>query len=179
MNTTDIVNRIALVTFLAAAVAVPGDALGQTGPTQANPAADEIHDKAVALYTDPVRHGQAAHLLRQECELRAPEDPLAYRCLSMSARLFYYTGELLDARTMMEKAAVNALQRGDVVSAARSYIEAAWVAEEQNRGGPKTAELVGKARSLSASPLLTETERAWILARIDVPAPELASADED
>lgn len=184
MNPTVIVHRVVLASCVAAAAALPAGALGQTtqatvAGVESNQTADEIHDKAAALYTDPAQHGQAAHLLRQECELRSPEDPLTFRCLSMSARLFYYAGELLDARRMMEKAAKNALQRGDVMAAAQSYLEAASIARKQKSGDSKVAELVQRARNLSFSPLLTENQRGWILAKIEAQDPELASIAED
>jgi hypothetical protein len=169
---------IVLSSFLFLAFALPDDALSQTSSavaTGVTSEADAIHQEAVALYTDPSRHGQAARLLRQECELRAPEDPATFRCLSMGARLFYYTGELLDARAMMEEAADNALQRGDVMAAARSYLEAASIALKQNRGEKKAAELIGKGRLLSSSPLLSDSQRGWIQAKIGVEAPGLAS----
>lgn len=166
---------VAISSFLLLlAFALPSDALSQTSAADVTSEADAIHQEAVALYTDPSRHGQAAHLLRQECELRAPEDPAIYRCLSMGARLFYYAGELLDARAMMEEAADNALQRGDVMAAARSYLEAASIALKQNRGDTKAVELIGKARILSSSPLLSDSQRGWILAKIGLEAPALA-----
>lgn len=183
VNPTTTIHSLVLAAGFAAALAIPSTVFGQsvqgwTLPDDRNEAADELHERAAALYARPDKHGQAAHLLRQECELRAPEDPLTYRCLSMGAKLFYYAGELLDARVMMEQAAENAQRRGDVFAAAESFVEAAAIARKQKREGPKTRELLQKAQLLSTSSYLDATQRGWILARIEAQSPVVASAVE-
>jgi hypothetical protein len=181
MNRDITIPGLALAIGLSAVIAIPSTAFGQsvqgwTVPADRNEAADEIHERAAALYARPDKHEQAAHLLRQECELRSPEDPLTYRCLSMGAKLFYYAGELLDAQIMMEEAAKNALARGEVFRAAESYIEVAAIARKQKRQGPKARAFLEKARLLTTSPLLGEPERSWLIARVEAQTRAIVSA---
>lgn len=181
MNPTITIRSLAIAAGLAVALAIPSSLFGQAvqgWTVEKNEEADKLHDRAVALYARPDKHEQAAHLLRQECELRTPEDPLTYRCLSMGAKLFYYAAELLDARAMMERAAENAQRRGDVFGAAESFVEAAAIARKQKGEGPKARELLEKAQLLATSPFLDEIRRGWILARIDAQIPAVASAVE-
>jgi hypothetical protein len=66
--------------------------------------ADSLHEAAVALMTAH-RWRDAASLHRRSAELRAPDDPLAFRCLSEAAALAYATNDRSAARGDMADAA--------------------------------------------------------------------------
>ena len=126
--------------------------------------ADSLHDAAVALVTAH-RWREAARLHRRSAELRAPDDPLAFRCLTEAAALAYATSDPSAARTDMADAAGQALSRGDLRSAALAYLDAAWIAQEQNN--PRQVwDLGHRAEMLAASPLLGASDREAILQRI-------------
>ena len=126
--------------------------------------ADSLHDAAVTLMTAH-RWRDAASLHRRSAELRSPDDPLAFRCLSEAAALAYATNDRSAARGDMADAAGQALARGDLRSAAHAYLDAAWIAQEQ-KNPRQVWELGHRAEMLAASPLLAESDRAAILQRI-------------
>lgn len=126
---------------------------------------DQLRQKAVALFENPNAHEQAAHFLRQESERRAADDPEAYNALAIGGRLFAYSGEMLDAQNMMEEAADLALSRGELIKAAHTYIDAAYIAQTEGKRG-RVRELVSRAELLSGSPHLDTVQRSNILRRI-------------
>jgi hypothetical protein len=126
--------------------------------------ADSLHDAAVALVAAH-RWRDAARLHRRSAELRAPDDPLGFRCLSEAAALAYATNDRSTARADMADAAGQALTRGDLRSAALAYLDAAWIAQEQ-KNPRQVWELGHRAEMLAASPLLAGSDRAAILQRI-------------
>ncbi len=126
--------------------------------------ADSLHEAAVAL-VPAHRWRDAARLHRRSAELRAPDDPLGFRCLSEAAALAYATGDRSTARGDMAKAARHALARGDLRAAALAYLDAAWIAQEQQN--PRQVwELGHRAEMLVDAPLLAASDRAAILQRI-------------
>ena len=126
--------------------------------------ADSLHEAATAMVTTH-RWRDAARLHRRSAELRAPDDPLAFRCLSEAAALAYHTSDRSAARADMAEAAEQALARGDLRSAALAYLDAAWIAQEQKK--PRQVwELGHRAEMLAASPLLNASDRDDILQRI-------------
>lgn len=127
--------------------------------------ANELHERAAALYETPARWREAAHILRQECELRSVDDPQAFGCFDMSAKLFFYVGDLTDARGMMAKAAEQALANGDVVQAANAYVNTAFIAQKQGNSS-KLAAFRRKAELLASSPLLTAGQSSAIVDRL-------------
>lgn len=126
--------------------------------------ADSLHDAAVARVMAH-RWRDAASLHRRSAELRAPDDPLGFRCLKEAAALAYATNDRSTARGDMADAAGQALTRGDLRSAALAYLDAAWIAQEQ-KNPRQVWELGHRAEMLAASPLLAESDRAAILQRI-------------
>jgi hypothetical protein len=126
--------------------------------------ADSLHEAAAALVTAH-RWRDAASLHRRSAELRPADDPLGFTCLSEAAALAYAIGDRSAARRDMADAAAQALARGDLRSAALAYLDAAWIAQEQNK--PRQVwELGRRAEMLAASPLLGVSDRADILRRI-------------
>jgi len=95
--------------------------------------ADQLHARALALHAQPNRYLEAARLHRSEAALRAPNDPQAFECLRLAARLLVYAHQLDDARSMMERTAQTALARADSTLAARALIEASYIAVKQGR----------------------------------------------
>jgi hypothetical protein len=127
--------------------------------------ADSLHDAAARL-VEAGRWRDAARLYRRSAEFRAAEDPLGFRCLTDAAALAYASGDRSGARQDMARAAEHALGRGDVKAAALAYLDAAWIAQEQQK--PRQVwELGHRAEILAESPLLSESDRSAILQRIE------------
>jgi hypothetical protein len=127
--------------------------------------ADSLHEAAARLATGG-RWRDAARLYRRSAEFRAAEDPLGSRCLKEAAALAYAAGDRSEARSDMAHAADRALARGDLREAALAYLDAAWIAQEQEKPN-KVWEFGHRAEILAASPLLSETDRGAILQRIE------------
>jgi len=160
-------NRLSVAGVLFATLGLPAAAAAQYQlPTLTSSAkADSLHDEAAALVAAH-RWGDAARLHRRSAELRDADDPLGFRCLKEAAALEYATGDRTTARTDMTAAAGQALARGDLRSAALAYVDAAWIAQEQ-QNSRQVWENGHRAEMLADSPLLGPGDRAAILARID------------
>ena len=160
-------SRLAVAGVLLATLVLPAAASAQYQlPTLTSAArADSLHEAAIALAAAH-RWSDAARLHRRSAELRDADDPLAYRCLKEAAALVYATGDRSRARADLAAAASQALARGDLRSAADSYLDAAWIAQEQ--GNPRQVwELGHRAEMLADAPLLGASDRAAILQRIE------------
>ena len=138
--------------------------------------ADSLHAAAVTLSRQAGRWGDAARLHHRSAMLRSADDSLGFRCLRVSAHLSYSDHDLSSARSSMTEAAAQALARGDLVNAAHSYADAAWVAHEQRRKG-EVWKLGRQAEVLAGSPLLTREQRASILNRFVHAHQDLAVSD--
>jgi hypothetical protein len=138
------------------------------------PKADSLHEAAMILGRSMNRWGDAARLHRHSAALRAADDSLGFRCLSMAAQLSYLRNDLSSARNGMAGAAAQALARGDILTAAGAYTDAAWLAQEQNRAGD-VRKYSRQAEVLARSPLLTGAQRATILKRFAHPQGNLAA----
>jgi hypothetical protein len=166
MNAT-VAGRAATAMVLLAAVGLPTIAAAQYRlPTIVSTVkAESLHAAAVQVAADG-RWRDAARLYRRSAEFRAAEDPLGYRCLTDAAALAYAAGDRSAARQDMARAAEHALGRGDLKAAALAYLDAAWIAQEQQK--PRQVwELGHRAEILAASPLLSESDRGAILQRIE------------
>ena len=159
-------SRLSIAGVLLATVGLPGAAPAQYRlPTLVSSVkADSLHDAAVSLAAAG-RLRDAARLHRRSAELRAPEDPYGFRCLSEAAAFTYFAGDRSAARSDMAKAAGHALARGDLRAAALAYLDAAWIAQEQ-KDPRQVWELGHRAEMLADSPLLGASDRAAILQRI-------------
>ena len=107
---------------------------------------------------------EAAFLYRQAAETLG-DHPDAPHHLVQAGRLSYYTGREGQAIDDFEAAGEQALAWGDVVTAAQSFLDAAWVAAEENRGS-QALTLARRAEKLSSSPLIQRQERMALLSRI-------------
>jgi hypothetical protein len=163
---TTFTRRLSTAGVLLAAAGLPAGAAAQYRlPTIVSSVrADSLHDAAMRLEAAH-RWGDAARLHRRSAQLRPAEDPLGFRCLKEAAALAYASSERSVARADMAKAAEQALARGALGAAALAYLDAAWIAQEQNN--PRQVwELGHRAEMLADSPLLDPFDRATILQRI-------------
>jgi hypothetical protein len=127
--------------------------------------ADSLQEVALGL-RNAGRWRDAARLYRRSAEFRAAEDSLGSQCLTEAAALAYAAGDRSAARTDLAHAAERALARGDIRAAALSYLDAAWIAQEQEKPG-QVWQFGHRAEILAASPLISESDRGLILRRID------------
>ena len=160
-------SRASIVMVLLATAGFPGAAAAQYRlPTIVSSVkADSLHEVAVKL-SEAGRWRDAARVYRRSAEFRAAEDPLGFQCLKQAAALAYAAGDRSGARTDMARAADRALARGDLREAANAYLDAAWIAQEQEKPN-QVWEFGHRAEILAASPLLSEWDRGAILQRID------------
>ena len=98
-------------------------------------------------------------------ELRPAGDPAAVRDLIQAARYSFYSGKRDRALRDFTMAAETALRFGDIVAAAESFLDAAWVAM-QVHDGTAALRYADRARELSASPLVRESDRARLMSRL-------------
>ncbi len=108
---------------------------------------------------------RAAAVLRRAADLRAPADAKGVRDLSMAARLSYYAGRGADAVRYFRNAGNRAIAIGDVVAAAQAFLDGAWIACKQGRSD-EARQMRSRAHLLSHSPLITESERTLLKARL-------------
>ena len=160
-------SRITAAMVLFATAGLPSAAAGQYRlPTIVSSVkADSLHEVAAKMVADG-RWREAARVYRQSAEFRAMEDSIGYQCLTSAAALAYASGDRSAARGDMAHAAERALARGDLRAAALSYLDAAWIAQEQQKPN-QVWELGHRAEILAASPLLSQSDRGAILQRIE------------
>ena len=109
-------------------------------------------------------YGRAARLYHTAAE-RLGDDPEAPALFATAARLAYYAGSERRAMWDLQRAGEGALAWGDVVTAARSFLDGAWVAAEI--GEYEAARLmVARAEKLAASPLLAAADRTLLASRL-------------
>jgi hypothetical protein len=140
-----------------------------------NPKADRLREAAEALYEKPNAYRRAAVLHEKEAAARTAVDPKLPEALMQSARLYSYVGEAAKGRELFERSAYSSLQRGDVLRAAHAFVDAAFLSLRE-RNVEHSRELSRQAELLAASPLLTASQRAGILRRIDPARVEQAYA---
>ena len=161
--------------ILGACVALVGTAVGtaaQTAPTDDSMGeAAELVRQADAVVEAKSDWGRAALLYQEAAEL-SDGDPVAATRHRQAGILAFYAGREGRAVEQLTHAAETALEWGDVATAARSYLEAAWVAHQEG-DGERTLSLAERAERLARSPLLARAERADLMRRIAEPqAPE-------
>ena len=160
-------SRASVIIVLLATAGLPGAAGAQYRlPTIVSSVkADSLHEAALELRTAG-RYRDAARLYRRSAEFRAAEDPRGSKCLTEAAALAYAAGDRSGARTDLARAAERSLARGDIRAAALSYLDAAWIAQEQEKAN-QVWEFGHRAEILAASPLLSDSDRGVILQRIE------------
>jgi hypothetical protein len=127
--------------------------------------ADSLRAVAVGL-REAGRWRDAARVYRRSAEFRAADDSLGTQCLTEAAALAYAAGDRSAARSDLAHAAERSLARGDLRGAALAYLDAAWIAQEQQKPH-QVYEFGHRAEILAASPFLSQSDRGAILQRIE------------
>lgn len=109
-----------------------------------------------------------ASFLYREAASTAGDHPRAVSDLVEAATLAYYAGRNGQAVKDFQAAGEAALQWGDVLTAARSFLDGAWVAAASG-DRERAVELARRAEKLSSSPLIQRQERIALLSRIGEP----------
>ena len=160
-------SRASIVIVLLATAGFAGAAEAQYRlPTIVSSVKADSLERAAAELRTAGRWGDAARLYRRSAEFRAAEDPRGSHSLTEAAALAYAAGDRSGARTDMARAAERALARGDLRAAALAYLDAAWIAQEQEKPD-EVWEHGHRAEILAASPLLSDSDRGAILHRIE------------
>lgn len=136
---------------------------GMVGSDEAVDAA-AIEEQARQAMEDRSEWGQASILFRQAADLRT-DDPIAADNYRWAGLLAFYAGREGRAIDDLTRAAETALAWGDVSAAARSFLDAAWIAHREGDDA-RTLELARKGERLAHSPLLSRGEQALLLDRI-------------
>jgi hypothetical protein len=158
-------------TAMMALVALPASAQVQTARqpitvTEHVLRADRLDQEAEEYERNDMALWRKAASLREEAAaLRATDDPKGSLSLFWAARDHYYTGDEAGGRELMVRSAERALAMGDIVQAATSFTEAAYIAAEL-RDLVSAREYVAKARLLVHSPMLTEVQREQLRANL-------------
>lgn len=164
-----------LVLTVAAALALPAGAseaaaqdreMFELPALQVTAFQDPLHSLAMELYEQPERWEEAGELHERAAKALPKNDASAYFGFHRAAVLYFYAGDTARSRKAMEKAAKVAEATGDVLTAAHTWVDAAFLAVAEGYGGKKR-ELVRNVRALAASDLLTESDREGIVARVD------------
>ena len=158
--------------FAVTALVAANMAVAQERPTYELPAIEvevlqtDLHQQAIDLNEIPERWGEAADLHREAAENLPKNDAGQFFGYSRAALLYFYAGELPEARRSMEDAAEVAEATGDLLTAAHAYVDAAFIAIAEDYDGMER-EFVADARSVAASEVLTEAERESVEIRIE------------
>jgi hypothetical protein len=131
-----------------------------------NEQADKLKREAMKFYEQVSTLRRAATMHEREAALRVEADPLKIEALDLAARLYSYSGDHERGTALMEKAARSALLRGDVMRAAHSYLDAAFMALKL-KNGERAANLIHEADLLALSPLLSVADKDAIVRRIN------------
>ena len=157
---------------LVAALALPAAASAQQqlDPVRvtaiATARADSLHARADRHEISTMRDfRKVARLHEQSAELRGEDDARGFECLQVAAHIRHGAGDFRRAADNMERAAQLAAARGDVMNAAVSYIDAAYIAVDLKQGA-RVREFTRAARLLTESPLITAAQRVQLLSRI-------------
>lgn len=126
--------------------------------------AERLGQEAREASRDMKSFEKASSLYREAAETLG-DHPDAAEHLVQAGRLAYYTGDESRAIQDFRAAGERALEWGDVLVAAQSFLDAAWIAAEEERG-TEARELAHRAERLSSSPLIQRQERASLLSRI-------------
>ena len=127
-------------------------------------AAEQLEARARDLSAGP-RWSSAARLYRNAADLRGAGDLATADNLRLAGYIRYYEGSTSSAVSALEEAADAYLIVGDVVGAAGTLTDAAWVAARDGRLAVATT-LRERALLLTRSPLLDTMERETLTRRL-------------
>ena len=170
-------SRTISVLAVVAATVVPSLAFAQTSvkSAPAAPAFQAVERQANVLLDQPRQWVQAAGLYQQAAALRPASDPLGVQDLLVAGGAYRWSGRKGTAREVYVQAAERALAMGDVDTAARAFLLAAVVANEQ-KNFPIANELNARARLLASSPLLSDGQRRLIIGQFETVQAAVVSA---
>lgn len=135
-------------------------------PLQVTAFQSPLHSRAMELYEQPQRWEEAGELHEQAAKLLPNNAADGYFGFQRAAVLYFHAGEIARSRKAMERAAEIADATGDLLTAAHSWVDAAFLAVAEGYAGKKR-EFVRTARAMADSELLTDADREAILSRID------------
>lgn len=130
-----------------------------------NAEADRLERHAAALHESPARYGEGAVLYERAADLREHGDARKVNALLLASQLYYHAGRKQESVAVLDRAAEVAVATGDVVRAVSSMTDAAWVLAGEGRKA-EAVTLVARARLLTHSPLLSESERHELRRRL-------------
>jgi ATP/maltotriose-dependent transcriptional regulator MalT len=166
MNGTRMKGAVAIVAF--AGMAFGTSALrAQSGSSQEvdvakaqrYEAAAERVGKTMEFFNEAAKYWEEAASLRPEGDCQAVQD------MVNASRLKFYLGDKGKAQSLLQDAGEIAMAYGDVGTAARVFLDAAWIARARGQA-TVVQNLLTKAQKLAQSPLLEESQRDALLARI-------------
>lgn len=163
--------RVALAT-IALAVSAGAASAQYATPLRGSDAVDteELERRAAEATVEVQDWSKAARLYRQAAEMRKGE-PTAAKHFRKAGLLAYYSGHESDAVRDLTQAGEAALEFGDLTAAARSFLDAAFVAEADGKDRNAFV-LAQRAERLAQSPLLAAGDRAALMRRItEAPVP--------
>ena len=125
-----------------------------------------LHSRAIELYEQPERWEEAGEMHERAAKMLPKNAADSYYGFRQASVLYFHSGDDARSRKLMERAANVAEATGDVLTAAHTWVDAAFLAVAEGYAGKKR-EFVRNAKALADSELLTEVDRAAILHRID------------
>jgi hypothetical protein len=127
--------------------------------------AEQLAAEAFSVAATPTQFRKAGRLYERAAAARSSMDPHSAVALRKAAVSHYYGGSTVKSAELMERSADRAIQFGDVVSAANSYLDAAFIVQGL-RQGQRATDLARRAQLLTVSPLLSDAQRSALVARI-------------
>ncbi len=149
---------------MAAAMMVAAGMASQAQAQDNSPTPEQLVVRAQALHPAPAQWTVAASLYARAAQQFDPANPAGVEAFRMAGRLYAYAGELGRGRAAMEQAAERALETGDVVAAANSYADAAFIAAADH--SKRTADLARRVIWLADSQTVPAEQRQQIRDRI-------------
>lgn len=147
---------------MSAGLSQPVAAMSLDGPGEIEEAR-RVLVEALAVAGSPDGYAEAAGLYRRAAGLFG-DHPEAADAWAAAGRLAYYDGDDNAIRDF-DRAGEMALQFGDVGLAAKSFLDAAFVADHFGRAR-QVGSRVERAFDLAQSPYLGDEERARLMARV-------------
>ncbi len=168
MNGTRMTGVVAIVALAGMAFTVQGTQAQLTPKNEVDVAKATRYEAAAArIAVSRQFFDEAARYYEMAAKLRPAGDCQAVRDMMDASKLRFYLGDEGKAQWMLEDAADIALEYGDVKTAAKAYLDAAWIAHKRGgRHATAANKLVARAQKLAQSPLLGATERDALLGRI-------------
>lgn len=127
---------------------------------------NEFEARGKSLFSFPKRYDEAIKLFMKAADAREVGDPVRVQDMILASRLAWYREESDRALVYMRRAADEAAAIGDVITAAHSYMDAAFIAKSSGVRADLVRDYVHKAELLAYSPLIGDKDREGILVRI-------------